>query len=253
MSARSSAALSHADAAVGQKQQQLEALRRCRASRARAFRWIHMEWPKLHDEAVTFWMLWYARKDMRQAARDCEALDAQCVRLGLPPIYVAAAVAFDAPGALNSLYYRAWKEVCGHARGASPFGAAVQREDIETARDKQLLDDLREALRDGLSVEETLGQHREECAARIHLGRTDFAIALGKLLDEARRRPQKYLRSTTDWLERAWFPLRLWECAPDGEEAWSRLKEAITLLPIPEIAFHQFHTAWRNLRTRMKR
>ncbi|HSI62805.1 MAG TPA: hypothetical protein VLE43_06790, partial [Candidatus Saccharimonadia bacterium] len=140
MSARSSAALSHADAAVGQEQQQLEALRRCRASRARAFRWIHMEWPKLHDEAVTFWMLWYARKDMRQAARDCEALDAQCVRLGLPPIYVAAAVAFDAPGALNSLYYRAWKEVCGHARGANLFGAAVQRGEIETARDKQLLD-----------------------------------------------------------------------------------------------------------------
>jgi hypothetical protein len=198
-------------------------------------------------------MLWYARLDMAQAVRDCEALDAKCVRQGLRPIYLASADAFDAPGALESLYYRAWKQVCGHARGAKPFGGAMQQENPETAKDKWLLERLRETLRDGWSVDEAFSTLQEECARRIHVGRIDFAISLGKLLDEARRRPQKYLRSTTDWPERAWLPLRLWECAPDGEDAWSRLTTAADLLPIPKIPFHQFHTAWRNLRTRMKR
>lgn len=250
------AALSHASAAaedvVSREQKQGEAWRRARKSRMRALRWMHAEWPKVQEKSVAVWMLWYARQDMTQALRDCEMLDAHRVRQGLHPIYLAKADQFDSPGALESLYWRAWKEVCGHARGAKPFGAAMQREDEETGRDKWLLERLRETIRDGWTVGEAFEALREECARRIHAGRIDFAIALGKLLDEAHRRPQKYTRSTTDWVERAWFPLRLWECGPDGEEAWARLKAAMTLLPIIEIPFHQFHTAWRNLRCRMK-
>lgn len=219
---------------------------------ARALRWVHKEWPRLHPKSITGWMLWYARLDLRQAVRDCEALDAHRVRRGLRPVYLASADVFHAPGALEALYYRAWQQVCGHARGDRPFRAALLRGDRETAHDKLLLERIRETLRDGWSVPEAFETHQAPCAQRIQAGRLEFAIALGKLLDEAQRRPEKYTRNCTDWLVRMWFPLRLWQCAPNGEQAWSRLTHAAALHPSPVMTFAQFHTAWRNLRSRMK-
>ncbi|QIF00072.1 hypothetical protein [Roseimicrobium sp. ORNL1] len=229
-----------------------DALRRYRESRQRAFRFIHAEWPKLHEEAVASWMLWYAEIDLRQAVRDCEALDAQRVHLGLRPIYLENADGFDAPEALHSLYWRAWQQVCGHTRGDKPFRAALQRGDRETATDKLLLDRLRETLRDGWSLAEAFSVHQAQCAQRVRLGRIDFTIALGKLLDEAQRRPEKFTRNCKDWLLRMWFPLHLWECPADGEEAWSRLIQAAALQRRQVVTHTQFYAAWRNLRSGMK-
>ncbi|RBP36974.1 hypothetical protein DES53_115115 [Roseimicrobium gellanilyticum] len=66
------------------------------------------------------------------------------------------------------------------------------------------------------------------------------------------RRPEKFTRNCKDWLVRMWFPLHLWECPADGEEAWSRLIQAAALQRRPVVTHAQFYAAWRNLRSGMK-
>ncbi len=128
--------------------------------------------------------------------------------------------------------------------------AAAREGDAEKAMDKRLLHRVRERLRDGFPPENVLAYYASDIQARHEAGRVQFAIDLGRELEQALRKPERYQRSTSDWLLRLWLPLRLWECPANGETAYHRLTQAARLMGQVPVGFPAFLTAWRNGRAR---
>lgn len=128
--------------------------------------------------------------------------------------------------------------------------AAAREGDAEKAMDKRLLHRVRERLRDGFPPENVLAYYASDIQARHEAGRVQFAIDLGRELEQALRKPERYQRSTSDWLLRLWLPLRLWECPANGETAYHRLTQAALLMGQVPVGFPAFLTAWRNGRAR---
>lgn len=229
------------------------------------------------------WVLAVARARLQQGLADCEMLDGlvqdrlargdgEGEREGARepwPRYVAgycwcpadsAAEAEDAASAtassqsLTGLVQHVHRLTLRECQVVSQVGrsarAAAREGDAEKALDKRLLHRVRERLRDGFPTENVLAYYARDIQARHEAGRVQFAIDLGRELEQALRKPERYQRSTSDWLLRLWLPLRLWECPANGETAYYRFAQAAKLLGQVPVGFPAFLTAWRNGRAR---
>ncbi|WP_050030979.1 hypothetical protein [Verrucomicrobium sp. BvORR034] len=225
------------------------------------------------------WVLAVARARLQQGLADCEMLDGlvqerlargEGERGREPwPRYVAgycwcppdaAAEAEDAASAaassqsLTGLVLHVHRLTLRECQVVSQVGrsarAAAREGDAEKAMDKRLLHRVRERLRDGFPPKNALAYYASDIQARHEAGRVQFAIDLGRELEQALRKPERYQRSTSDWLLRLWLPLRFWECPANGETAYHRFTQAAKLLGQVPVGFPAFLTAWRNGRAR---
>lgn len=219
------------------------------------------------------WVLAVARARLQQGLADCEMLDGLVqARLARGeggggrepwPRYVAgycwcppedASGSSSSPSSLASLVGHLHRWSIRDSEKVSQVGrsarAAAREGDAEKAMDKRLLHRVRERLRDGFPPENVLAYYASDIQARHEAGRVQFAIDLGRELEQALRKPERYQRSTSDWLLRLWLPLRLWECPANGETAYHRLTQAALLMGQVPVGFPAFLTAWRNARTR---
>lgn len=195
-----------------------------------------------------------ARIQMHQAVMDCRELDKLRAGHGLPPLFVDAFTEYDHADALAGIHCRAYTELRELAKGKKPFHSSNGKEDPGKFEWKFTLERFRESLRDGRSVEQVLERFSDRISSLAGQGQAGFFEDLGDLLRKHRRTP--FQRSLTGWIVRAWLPLCLWECAPDGQEAFQRFRHAVELMQSPLMGadpdkfYHQFVEAWRNTRSK---
>ena len=161
---------------------------------------------------------------------------------------------YDHPSALASLHCRALNEFSTLSKGKKPYSLTVTLGDELKFTWKFTLERMREDLRDGRSAEYTLGVHSDSILSMAENGKSGFFEELGDTLRKHRREP--FTRNLSEWIVRAWLPLCLWECEPDGFDAHERFCSAAELL---ELDFArkdnarflvQFVDAWRNVRSK---
>ena len=189
-----------------------------------------------------------ARAVMAQTWADCGILDRALVETGREPFYRELFAVFHDAAALHALWQVSLLRMAEYHRGKAPRFVEL-RAGSPAAEGKRVLHDLRELLRDGWAPEaalEILAPAVQRCT-----GDVSFQQALGGILSDHRSRPHRFLRSTPEWIVRAWMPLRLYECPADGAEAWERVQIAAALLRHEMAAEASFLSAWRNVRSRV--
>jgi len=195
-----------------------------------------------------------ARIQMRQAVMDCQSLDDLLMERGDPALYMESFAVYNNSDALAGIHCRAYTELLPHSRAKTPASKALASGDEHKFKWKFTLERIREALRDGRSVEYVLSIQADDMHSMAENGQAGFFEDLGDILHKHRKTPFK--RNLSDWIVRAWLPLCLWECDKDGREAHSRFCDAAELLGLdfpgagdPRF-YHQFVTAWRNARSK---
>ncbi len=195
-----------------------------------------------------------ARIQILQAVRDCRTLDALLLERSLPPVMMEAFTEYNHSGALAGIDCRAYAELAVLTQGKRPSSKVSASGEPNKFTWKFTLERVREALRDGRSVEYALDLYADTIQSMALSGQAGFFEELGDLFRKHRSTPFK--RSLTDWIVRAWLPLCLWECSADGHEAHSRFCQAADLLELnfpgaeDAVFYHQFITAWRNTRSK---
>ena len=167
---------------------------------------------------------------------------------------VDAFTEFNHPDALAGINCRAYAELKELEKRNRPFQQVDYNDDPGKFEGKFTMERFREALRDGRSVEQVLASFSASLSSLAEQEQARFFEELGDLLRKHRRTPLQ--RSLTGWIVRAWLPLCLWECAPDGDEAFQRFRHAVDLMQLPLLGadpdkvYHQFVEAWRNTRSK---
>jgi len=206
-------------------------------------------------ETPKYWqfMVHAARIQMNQAVMDCRELDSLREERGLPQLFMDAFAVFNNSDALAGINCRSYAEYVAVSGRKTPSSKALGLGKNEVVR-KLILERFRETLRDGRTIEYALALHEGSIQKMAEKGLGTFFEDLGHTLRKHRRTPFK--RSLTDWIIRAWLPLCLWECDPNGHEAHERFCHATDLLGLnfPDVHngkfLSQFITAWRNVRSK---
>ena len=214
------------------------AYRRSKAAALRAFRSHY----KVTMPESWRLMQCIVRTTITRAWADCTSLDELLQERGEPQVFRESSAIFDDPMALEALHRIGCIEFNKPLRSKSPMYALMRKGDTEARRKKEM-HDLRELLRD---------QWPPEQALQIMGPTTDplTVIEFGKILAEFHQRPERFQRSTSDWLVRGWIPLRLYECPADGENACERVRFVARMLEISTTE-GEILTAWRNVRSRV--
>ena len=199
-------------------------------------------------------MVGSAQIQMHQAVMDCQSLDDLRMERGDPALYMESFAVCNNSDALAGIHCRAYAQLLPHSRAKTPASKASASGDEQKVNWKFALERIREALRDGRSVEYALYIQADDIHSMAENGQAGFFEDLGGLLRKHRETPFK--RDLSAWIVRAWLPLRLWECGTDGFEAHKRLCHAADLMGLDfpgagdPIFYHQFVTAWRNTRSK---
>lgn len=143
-------------------------------------------------------------------------------------------------GVVREAYMTLYDEACN----AGP--------EIVKASGKAIIHEIRESLRDFGDISRAIALNEEFIAGMAEAGNDTFFADLGEVVKDWRRYPAKYKRhTTTRIIFRAWLPLRLWECAPDGMDAEARCRWAAGMLRWEIHSFTKFLNAWRTFRSRV--
>ena len=211
-----------------------------RTSRAQALRLLHRHY-KAADPQRVWHLLRLIQIHMMRCTADCRELDRLRHARGDEPLFVEAFATFDDQRVFDALHFRA----CEQIKAEKPLGDRAKR------LSATVLGIVKDRMRDGCTSTEVLKAESRLIERMASEGNTAFFEALGALLNEARRRPEKYSKRTlSDWIVRAWLPLCLWECPINGIEAHTRITEAASLLGLEAPAMKPFRKAWQNVRRR---
>jgi hypothetical protein len=194
-----------------------------------------------------------ALMQMMQAIGDCRQLDLFKAASGCEPLYLPS-LEFNTQGALAGIHCRAMAEIRAFQGSKKPRFAAIKVGDSDGAQRKTILEVIREKIRDGWDVGFVLKVNADAIQGMVDAGDAKFFEELGEVLRGHRRKPLQ--RGLTEWIVRAWLPLCLWECEPDGREAHWRFSEAAKLIGLdfegadPAVFYLEFMTAWKNVRSK---
>lgn len=196
-----------------------------------------------------------ALTQMYQALADCRQLDLYREQRGMERFFVEACTVFNTKEALAGMHCRALNELKSLHGGKTAAFRAMKTGDFHLAREKRLLEAIRESIRDGWSEGNALTFHAESIQKMALEGRSGFFEGLGELLRAHRREP--FRRDLMGWIIRGWLPLCLWECESDGQEAFRCMAHAAELMGMSfygadpnEFFLKHFLPAWRNVRNK---
>jgi hypothetical protein len=186
---------------------------------------------------------------MRQAVLDCRALDFCCAHSG--KAHSGKAHSGKAMAYLEKLDFNK----AGVLISLNCLIMAQRRRKQKTPREagQIKLHQIEALIRDGIPADLTLALYSfatgETLMDEARKGNAAFFIALGSKL--AKLKPAQ--RPLTDWILRAWLPLRLWQCPADGRKAHDRFCRAWRLLERTPPDWLDFVNGWNNVRTRFLR
>jgi hypothetical protein len=227
-----------------------EADLQARSSQAKALRILRRHYRQYMPGHVGA-MVGRARLGMLQTIVDCTALDQHLADRGEAPRYMSDFATFHSEGALRGLHCLAIDSLTKARKKPTPMQSAFKNGDERTGTAKFILHRVRERLRDGWNLDQTIQLESDQITKMAREGNSAFFANLGEIMKDRVRKPKSFERTTTGWILRAWLPLCLWECAPDGSEAYGRCMDAADLIGIPMPPEIQFITAWRNVRNRV--
>jgi hypothetical protein len=221
-----------------------------RISRGRAIRRIYYHCKKTMPDHARM-MTGKAKALTLQVWIDCRNLDRLLTGgSGGEQFYTGNFPFFDGAAELNALWNLTYLETMEAYTGKGPRFVHM-REGTGAAMSKLYLHQFRELLKDLWSPEDATVILADAIQERAKHGDYQFAKDLGDVVADYRRRPERFTRNTSGWIARGWLTLRLYECPPDGLEAFRRAGEAASLLGMQMVTERQFLTAWRNVRSRV--
>lgn len=196
-----------------------------------------------------------AQNQLHQALADCRQLDLCLKQKEMDPVYVENFTVFTTKEALAGIHCLLRNQYEAFRQGKTPTFQAMLKGNFEQAKGKRVLERITESFRDGFDESVALQLHAESIGEMASRGNAKFFMDLRELLRANRENP--YRRGLMDWIIRAWLPLCLWECEPDGNEAYRRMNDAADLLSMPfsgndphMFFLKSFLPAWRNVRSK---